>query len=163
MSQVGIARRERRRRRRATALLIVTVVALVVAVGFGSFAIVVRSDTSHIRVRAEPFDRQLREVAANAVDSDRRLRVLQSRSRDTTAALTALLAAFQARVDAGNQAVDAANHAVDQYNTGQAGVADAFRAVGDTAVAAVVAQTAAVHAAVINAQTALAKLSATRG
>jgi len=79
MNQVKLARRERRRRRRSTTLLVVTIVAAVVAVACVGAALVLRSDTTEVRSQAEPVHQQLREVAANAVDAERRLATLREK------------------------------------------------------------------------------------
>lgn len=65
------------------------------------------------------------------------VRVLRSHSRATATALAALLAAYQAQVDASNHAVDVANQAVDEYNNAQADITGAFQGSGDAAVAGV--------------------------
>ena len=148
MNEIPTARRDRRRRRRRTALLMGAVVLFVVALAAGGAAVVVRSDTSDLQARAEPIDRRVRELTANEVHAERRLRTLRERGATTAESLAALLAAYQAQVDASNHAVDVANQAVDQYNTGQAGVAAAFQGAGDAAITDLEQKAAAVTAAV---------------
>ena len=163
MSDSVVARRGHRRRRRGTALLVLTIAALTVAVACGGFAFFVRADTSDLQARAEPVNRQVRELTASEHDAERRLRVLRQRSRAAGTTLAALLAAYQAQVDASNHAVDVANQAVERYNTGQADVAAAFQGAGDAAVTDVEQKTAAMHTAFSAAQTAIAKLMASGG
>jgi predicted negative regulator of RcsB-dependent stress response len=163
MSVVPPPRRERRRRRRSKVLLIVTVVALAVTIGCGGAALVVRNDTSELQARAEPFDRQVRELIASEHNAEHRLRTLQSRSRATATALAALLGAAQAQVEASNHAVDVANQAVDQYNNGQTDVAAAFQAAGDAAIGDLEARTTAVHDALRAARRAITRLQASGG
>jgi hypothetical protein len=162
MSQVAVAR-DRRRRRRGTALLVVTVVALVVAAACVGMAFVVRADTSDMQARAEPINRQVRELTASEHDAERRLRVLRTRSREASTALAALLAAYQAQVDASNHAVDVANQAVDQYNNGQAQITVAFQGAGDAAITDLEQRTTGVHTAFSAAQTAMTRLMDSSG
>jgi hypothetical protein len=152
----------RRKSRRDIAFVVATVVLLVVAVSAGVAAFVVRSDTSDMRARVEPIHRKFRELTADELDSERRLRAVRTRSEVVATRLAELMQAYRAQVDASNHAVDVANHAVDQYNTGQAGVAAAFQAAGDAATADLEEKTAAVTAAVAAVQreiTALAQVS----
>ena len=117
-------------------------------IGCVGAALVVRNDTSDLQARAEPLDREVRELIASEHNAEHRLRTLQSQSRTTAAALAALLGAAQAQVEASNHAVDVANQAVDQYNNGQTDVAAAFQAAGDAAISDLEARTTAVHNAV---------------
>ena len=89
-------------------------------------ALVVRADTSDLQARARPVNRRVAELTALEHDAERRLRAVRSRGRATSTALVALLAAYQAQVEASNHAVDVANQAVGVYNTAQAGIAAAF-------------------------------------
>jgi len=163
MSVVPSPRRDRRRRRRSKVLLITTVVALGVTVGCVGAALVVRNDTSDVQARAEPLDRQLRELIASEHNAERRLHALQSQSHTTAVALAAVLSAAQAQVDASNHAVDVANQAVDQYNNGQTDVAAAFKAAGDAAIGDLQARTAAVHSALTAAGRAITRLQTSGG
>ena len=156
--ETTVRRRDRRRRKRAAEYLAAAVVLFVVAAGAVAAAVVVRSDTSDLQARAEPVQRQVRELTASEHDADRRLRTLRTRSERTATDLAAVLAAYQAQVDASNHAVDVANQAVDQYNSGQSDIAAAFQAAGDAAVADLEQKTAAVTAAVAAAQSAVAEL-----
>ena len=163
MSEVRSPRRDRRRRRRGTVLLITTIVALAVTIGCVGAALVVRRDTADLQARAEPLDRQVRELIASEHNAERRLRTLQSRARSTTAALAALVGAAQGQVEASNHAVDVANQAVDQFNAGQAEVAAAFQAAGDAAIADLEARTTAVHDALTVARREIKRLRASGG
>jgi hypothetical protein len=163
VSESVVARRDRRHRRRGTALLVLTVVALTVAVACAGFAFVVRADTSDLQARAEPVNRQVRELTASEHDAERRLGILRARSRAAGTTLAALLAAYQAQVDASNHAVDVANQAVDRYNSGQADVVAAFQGAGDAAVTDVEQKTAAVHTAFSAAQRAITQLMVSGG
>jgi hypothetical protein len=158
MNEMPIARRDRRRRRRSTALLVGAILLFVVAIAAGVATVVVRSDTSDLQARAAPIDRRVRELTANEVHAELRLGTLRARGATTAERLAALLAAYQAQVDASNHAVDVANQAVDQYNSGQADVVAAFQAAGDAAIADLEAKTAAVTAAVTAAQQAVTAL-----
>jgi hypothetical protein len=157
------ARREQRRRGQGSALLVFTVVGLVVAVACAGSAFVVRADTSDAEARAEPVNRQVRDLTASEHDAERRLRLLDTRTRTAGTTLAALLAAYQAQVEASNNAVDVANQAVDRYNRGQADVVAAFQGAGDAAVTDVEQETAAVHTASGGAQTAMTQLMASGG
>jgi hypothetical protein len=163
MSVVRSRRRDRRLRRRSKVLLITTVVALTVALGCVGAALVVRNDTSDLHARAEPLDRQVRELIASEHNAQRRLNTLQAQSRTAATALSALLAAAQAQVEASNRAVDVANQAVDQYNNGQTDVAAAFQAAGDAAIGDLEARTTAVHSALEAARRAITQLQASGG
>ena len=153
----------RDRRRGATALLIGAIVLLVVAVGIGAAAVVVRSDTSDLQARTDSVDRRVRRLAANEVQAEDRLGTLSVRSTNLTERLVELLAASRALVDASNHAVDVANVAVDQYNRAQTGLAAAFQSAGDAAMADLEQRTAAVAAAVTAAQEALTSLQEVSG
>lgn len=152
-----------RRRRGGTALLIGAVVLLVVAVGIGAAAVVVRSDTSDLQARTDSVDRRVRRLAADEVQAEDRLRTLSVRSTTLTERLVTLLAASRALVDAGNHAVDVANVAVGQYNRAQTGLAAAFQGAGDAAIADLEQKTAAVAAAVSATQEALTGLEEVSG
>jgi hypothetical protein len=148
--------------RRDTLLLVATIVLLAVALAAGAATFVVRSDTSDLQARTDPINRRVRQLTADELNSERRLRAVRTRSTGLATRLAELLRAFQAQVDASNHAVDVANQAVDQYNTGQAGVAAAFQAAGDAATADLEQKTAAVTAAVAAVQreiTALGQVS----
>lgn len=143
-------------------MLVSTVVLLVIALAASAAVVVVRSDTSDLQRRAQPIDRRLRGLTANEVNAERRLAAVRTRSAGVASRLAALLAAYQAQVDASNHAVDVANQAVDQYNSGAAGIAAAFQAAGDAAIADLEQRTAAVTAAVTELQretTSLAQVS----
>ena len=144
--------RRDRRRRRDVLLSVATIVLLVVALAAGAATFVVRSDASDLQGRTDPINRRVRQLTADELSSERLLRALRTRSAGMATRLTELLRAYQAQVDASNHAVDVANQAVDQYNTGQAGVAAAFQAAGDAAIADLEQKTAAVTAAVAAAQ-----------
>ena len=144
-------------------VLIATLVALGVAIGCVGGALVVRRDTADLQARTKPLDRQVRELIAAEHNAERRLRTLHSQSRTTTAALSALLGAAQAQVEASNHAVDVANQAVDQFNNGQAEVAAAFQAAGDAAIADLEARTTAVHDELVAARRAIRRLLASGG
>jgi chromosome segregation ATPase len=163
MNDATLTRRDRRHRRLGTGLLVAAIVLLVVAIGAGAAAFVVRSDTSDVQARTEPIRRQVRRLAANEVNAERRLHALRTRSADAATRLAGLLAAYQAQVDASNHAVDVANQAVDQYNSGQAAVAAAFQAAGDAAIADLEQKTATVTAAVAAAQREITALSQVSG
>jgi len=157
-------RRVRREGRQGTALFITTVILLVVALGAGGAALVVRHDTADVRSSIEPVRQEIHHLTATEADAERRLRLLRTRARATTAALVALFAAEQAQVDASNHAVDVANQAVDQYNAAQTpDLAGAFQAAGDAALADLEEKTAAVRGAVEAAQRALASLQGAAG
>ena len=152
-------RRAQREGRQSTALFISTVVLLVVAVGAGGAALVVRHDTDAVHTSIEPLTRQLREITATEDDAQRRTRELRVGARATTQALATLFAAEQAQVDASNHAVDVANQAVDQFNNAQTtDIAAAFQGAGDAAIADLETKTAAVRAATAAAQSAIAAL-----
>jgi hypothetical protein len=163
VSESVVARRARRHRRRGTSLLILIVVALTVAVACAGFAFVVRADTSDLQARAEPVNGKVRELTASEHDAERRLGILRTRSRAAGTTLAALLAAYQAQVDASNHAVDVANQAVDRYNSGQADVAAAFQGAGDAAMTDVEQKTAAEHTAFSAAQRAITQLMVSGG
>ncbi len=153
------SRRARREGRQGTALFIGTVILLVVALGAGGAALVVRHDTDDVRTSIEPLTHELREITATEEDAERRTHELRTGARATTQTLAALFAAEQAQVDASNHAVDVANQAVDQYNNAQTtDVAAAFQGAGDAAVADLETKTAAVRAAAAAAQSAIAAL-----
>jgi hypothetical protein len=163
MSDALAARRDRRHRRRAQVMLVLAVALFVVTAGCAAAAFVVRADTADLHARAGPIHRRVRELTASEHDAEHRLAVLRSRGRATTSSLAALLAAYQAQVEASNHAVDVANQAVDQYNRGQAPIVAAFQGAGDAAITTVEQQTAAVHAAFGAAQTAMTQLMASDG
>jgi hypothetical protein len=171
MNEATLARRDRRHRRlrartesrRGTALLVAAIVLLVMAVGAGVAAFLVRLDTSDLQARAEPIHRQVRLLTANEVNAERRLHALRSRSAGVASRLAGLLAAYQAQVDASNHAVDVANQAVDQYNRAQAGIVAAFQAAGDATIADLEQKTAAVTAAVTAVQQEIAALKQVSG
>jgi hypothetical protein len=163
MSNALAARRDRRDRRRAQVMLVLAVALFVVGAGCAAAAFVVRADTADLRASAGPINRRVRELTASEHDAERRLALLRSRGRATTSSLAALLAAYQAQVEASNHAVDVANQAVDQYNSGQAPIVAAFQGAGDAAITTVEERTAEVHAAFSAAQTAMTQLMASDG
>jgi hypothetical protein len=163
MSDALAARRDRRDRRRAQVILVVAIALFVVTAGCAAAAFVMRADTADLHARAVPIHRRVKELTASEHHAERRLALLRSRGRATTSSLAALLAAYQAQVDASNHAVDVANQAVDQYNSGQAPIVAAFQGAGDAAITTVDQQTAAVHAAFSAAQTAMTQLMASDG
>jgi hypothetical protein len=155
---------ERRAGRQGTALFISTVILLVVALGTAGAALVVRHDTDDVQARAEPVHHEVRDLTAAEADAERKLRLLRSGARSTTATLAALFAAELAQVDASNHAVDIANQAVDQYNNAHNNdLAGAFQAAGDAALADLEAKTAAVRSAADAARAALASLQEAAG
>jgi hypothetical protein len=158
MSTAAIGRRDRRRRRgRATTLLVVTILAAVAAVACAATALAVRSDTGDLQAHAAPIERRVRSLAASEAGAEHRLRSLRTHSHEVVSALTGLVGAYQAQVDASNHAVDVANEAVGRYNSGQAPIATAFQGT-DTTLSTLEERTAAVHTAYAALQTAVSRL-----
>jgi len=157
-----MTRRASRDRRSGTLLFVVTVVLLVVAVGTGVAALVVRRDTDDVQAQTSALRRRVRALDATERDAAARVRELRRRARVTNEALTQLFVAVTAQVDASNHAVDIANQAADTYNNAGAGnLAGAFQGAGDAAIAELDTRTQAARSAAQVAQHAIASLEET--
>jgi hypothetical protein len=159
MSEPDLERRVRRRRRRGTALFCIAVVGVAVALASVAAAFVVRQRTDDVNERAQPIDRQIRELDAQEAHAVRRLRTLRDEADATKQALADLFAAEQAQVDASNHAVDVANQAVEAYNNARAAsIAAAFQGAGDAALADLEQRTAVVTGAAETARRVMTEL-----
>ena len=138
---------ERRRSRANPVLAVVAVVLVLVAAGFGVFAVLTYQDAQDTRDASRPLEARAAKLRADVSTSDVAIDDL-----------AALFFAIQEQSTATANAVTATNKAAAQYNSAEAGIADALGAEATAALDALAKATTTVKLAADDARAAVAKL-----
>ena len=138
---------ERRRSRANPVLAVVAVVLVLVAAGLGVFAVLTYQDAQDTRDASRPLEARAAKLRADVSTSDVAIDDL-----------AALFFAIQEQSTATANAVTATNKAAAQYNSAEAGIADALGAEATAALDALAKATTTVKLAADDARAAVAKL-----
>lgn len=138
---------ERRRSRANPVLAVVAVVLVLVAAGLGVFAVLTYQDAQDTRDASRPLEARAAKLRADVSTSDVAIDDL-----------AALFFAIQEQSTATANAVTATNKAAAQYNSAEAGIADALGAEATAALDALAKATTTVTLAADDARAAVAKL-----
>ena len=137
----------RRRSRANPVLAVVAVVLVLVAAGLGVFAVLTYQDAQDTRDASRPLEARAAKLRADVSTSDVAIDDL-----------AALFFAIQEQSTATANAVTATNKAAAQYNSAEAGIADALGAEATAALDALAKATTTVKLAADDARAAVAKL-----
>lgn len=138
---------ERRRSRANPVLAVVAVVLVLVAAGLGVFAVLTYQDAQDTRDASRPLEARAAKLRADVSTSDVAIDDL-----------AALFFAIQEQSTATANAVTATNKAAAQYNSAEAGIADALGAEATAALDALAKATTTVKLAADDARAAVAAL-----